>query len=826
VVTGTSGANPGEPYHIKIEFTPAAGDNLTVKSIGIWLPQGFNYTTGSGTLEKLSHSNECYPDSVDNTTVPGGQSVVWSYNSPYPHFAAFPDVDPEALTMTTDITFNYTPPADKPTQMPLAMPWITTDMDPFCPNPNNVPISWDTDSRFFKITSATGDTRIEAYSSKSDMRKLGDAIAGDYVAIGNSLMTGLNASHVRTHLESSSPFTVSSIPPAADVIYAYLYWSGFQYDQNVFSDTCSNFNNWDIVNQTRVPTADNETSGIWNTAPCWDDIDETTYNDNDYMTGTTDSGGYKLFNFSPFSIPAGSTIADLTIYIRARDSTSSSHPSNDIRPYIKVNGTTYSNVFSDTDPGTDFTTYSFAYTTNPNTSSAWTLADINGTGTHPLQEFGVYSSDLKPDIDISMVYAQVNYSLWTISSNQFQGRGSSNATTEQRTLTMNNNTTIDLSSYAPGTVAVYWEQTKGGTLESSDNLYFALSGNGGNTWSSNIEAFHGNNPASPKYYIVPDAYKGSNFKIRFYFNFNDSAEYVYLDDIKVFYLPPDTSITFQINGQQVYLDADGNPQAGSGNLTASSSAVMVNEVGVLPPNFGYSYACYRDVSKLVKKYPVVPGEPHHTGNAVYTVGAVSAQINEQVSYAGWSLIIIYGSPNTAGRYIYLRDIRDVFAFNPGNPPGPEVGTNLDFDQDGVPGGKVTGFTFPNPITDKNGHILDTIAAKLTCFVGEGDDHSYVTGGDYLRITGQQSEISEYLSNSASPPDDVWNGYSYPGTFSEGVDIDTFEVPWASNILTPGDTELTLDLYSPQDAYNLIYIIMSVRSETTTSGTTHYMISNN
>jgi hypothetical protein len=771
----------------------------------------------------LSHSNECYPDSVDNTTVPGGQTVVWSYDEDYPLFTDFPGVDSQTIPMTLNFDFRYTPPAEHPNSLPLAMPWITTDMDPFCPNPNNVPISWDTDSRFFKITSATGDTRIEAYSSKSDMRKLGDAIAGDYVAIGNSLMTGLNASHVRTHLEPSSPFTVSSIPPAADVIYAYLYWSGFQYDQNVFSDTCSNFNNWDR-GQDRVPTADGDISGTWDTSPCWDDVDETTPNYADYMTGTTDGGGYKLFSFYPFEIPPGSAIENLTVYVSAKDV---SNGNNDIRPAIKINGvadpyypTTGNN------PGNGWTTYSYSYNTNPNTLSAWTAADLNGTGTHPLQQFGVYSDDLKPDIDISMVYAQVNYSLWTISSNQFQGRGSSNATTEQRTLTMNNNTTIDLSSYAPGTVAVYWEQTKGGTLESSDNLCFALSGNGGNTWSSNIEAFHGNNPARPKYYIVPDAYKGSNFKIRFYFNFNDSAEYVYLDDIKVFYLPPDTSITFQINGQQVYLDADGNPQAGSGNLTASSSAVMVNEVGVLPPNFGYSYACYRDVSKLVKKYPVVPGEPHHTGNAVYTVGAVSAQINEQVSYAGWSLIIIYGSPNTAGRYIYLRDIRDVFAFNPGNPPGPEVGTNLDFDQDGVPGGKVTGFTFPNPITDKNGHILDTIAAKLTCFVGEGDDQSYVTGGDYVRITGQQSEISEYLSNSASPWNDVWNGYSYPGTFSEGVDIDTFEVPWASNILTPGDTELTLDLYSPQDAYNLIYIIMSVRSETTTSGTTHYMISSN
>ena len=62
--------------------------------------------------------------------------------------------------------------------------------------------------------------------------------------------------------------------------------------------------------------------------------------------------------------------------------------------------------------------------------------------------------------------------------------------------------------------------------------------------------------------LFPTAYMTSNFKIRFYFNFDDPAEYVYLDNIKVYYMPPDTSITFKINNQQVYLDGNGNPQAG------------------------------------------------------------------------------------------------------------------------------------------------------------------------------------------------------------------------------------------------------------------------
>jgi hypothetical protein len=63
--------------------------------------------------------------------------------------------------------------------------------------------------------------------------------------------------------------------------------------------------------------------------------------------------------------------------------------------------------------------------------------------------------------------------------------------------------------------------------------------------------------------------------------------------------------------------------------------------------------------------------------------------------------------------------------------------------------------------------------------------------------------------------------SYPG-----VDVDTFIVLWADGILTPKDTSLHLDMVSGTDAWNLIYFIMSVRSETVTSGTGHYLIDSN
>ena len=827
VVSGTAGAVVGQPYRIKIDFVPASGDNLTIKSVGVWLPEGFTFVAGNSTLEQTGHSYTKIPTVTDHC---GGQAIVWSYNSPYPLFTSFPNFVSDNGTYTSSIYFSYRPPANDPTKMPTGIAWVTTQMADSTgapkadwEEPENVPISWDVDTRIYKIDSVAGGTKVEAYTSKMELHTLGDAACGDYVAVGNSLMNNPYNHYYRTLL-SSSDATVSTIPANGDVLNAYLYWSGWRNDgTTIFTDSCSDFSDWDRSCQNRVPIADNTTIGTWNTAPCWDDVNKTTTNDTTYMTGVTDTGASILFNFSPFTIPAGSTITDLTIYIRAKDSSSTG--TNNIRPYLKVNGTTYSDTFTGDNPGSSFTTYSYSYTTNPNTGAAWTTDDINGAGTHPLQLFGVYSNDLSPDINISMVYAQVNYSRWTISSGQFRGQGLATADTASQTLTLKNG--IDIHSYSAGTIAVSWSQSESGTLESTDALYYAISGDGGATWSSNYLVFRDDDPHAYGSFIVPAAYMTSNFKIRFYFNFNDSAEYIYLDNITVQHVLPDTSVVFKINGQQVSLDAGGEPQLG-GEVTSGTSQVIIN-------SSGFSYACKADVSKLVKKYPVVAGEQHHNGDATYTVGSVTAITGNEISYAGWSLIIVYFSPETAGHYLYLRD---VFSYTVG-------GEDLDFDGDGNPGGDVTGFVIPEPIRDQNGNITETNAATLTCFVGEGDSWY---AGDFVALNAPSTY---YLSqppnpedipdsyklwdgititsptpvNTAASPNNVWNSQSI-GVSEPGIDIDKFNVTWASQSLKPGDTKLHLDMYTNVDQWNLIYMILSVRSKVSIGGTDHYIISDN
>lgn len=786
MVTGTT---TGETtYKIKINFTPDEGEeeDLYVDSIGIWLPLGFEYDTGSSNLEE--DPDEPYYSVPTASDHAGGQAVIWDL-SPSVAFTSFPGVTPGEMPLSTHITFNYTP--SQPGTSPAATAWMETS------GVSDVPLSWDIDTRIYKITSAAGNTEIEAYSAKCEIRKMGTAIAGDYKAVGNSLMTNEHWDwwEIReTKLDESSA-EVSDIPSSAVAMAAYLYWSGWFKEgvtTDIFSDTCSNFDNWDRSGSsgspTEVPTSDGDISGTWNTSPCWDDVDETTPNDSDYMTGTWDWGGYKLFNFSPFTIPPGATITDLTVYVRARRT--SGWGTCEIRPSIKVNGTRYNTTATSNNPGSSFDTYSYSYTTNPSTGSAWTAEDLNGTGSHPLQQFGVYSSDLNPDVQVSMVYAQVTYgdSRWTINSNRFQGQGSGSATTEQRTLTLKNS--LDLSSCTPGSVTVSWDQAENGYLDYSDTLYFAISSDGGNTWSSNMEVFHDDNPDSSFYYTIPDEYLTDNFKIRFYFNFDEANEYVYLDNIQVVETAyvPDTTCDFKINSHEE-------------EITADEWEILENNPGE------YSYACHTDVTPLVKTYSNLGDYENHTGNALYTVGGVDADEgidgdpDYHWAYAGWSLIIIYSSPETAGHQLYLYD---TFFWAPVSP-------NVDWDGDGEPGGDITGFYIPDPSED----IVEyPDAATLTCFVAEGDNW---LSGDKLVFEGEA--LSDGFTSS-----NVWNSKSV-GMSEDGMDIDTFHITWESGLLEPGDTTAQLDMPNPNENWNLIYIILSMRSETTTGGTVHYLLRN-
>ncbi len=405
---------------------------------------------------------------------------------------------------------------------------------------------------------------------------------------------------------------------------------------------------------------------------------------------------------------------------------------------------------------------------------------------------------------------------WSYTGHYFRGHSTEPEGDPERFLT---STSLDYSSVPSSAVAeVRWDQWEYGTLESDDTLLYSFWD--GSSWSDNYTAFSDDIDDTSKRFstTIPYAYwyGNSDFKFRLYFGgFTETSgtdEYVYIDNIAASWYVPvaDTSAYFEINGKRVYYDEYGDPQEDlfdSEELTATE-----DQWSYVDNRRGYSYACKLEVTKLVQAFSdngstlTLDGN----GNGSYTVGNVDGDLNDQLSWGGWSIIVVYASPETAGHRLYLYDR---FAFNQGYE-------NTDFDFDGEPGGDISGFIVPDIIEGDS----DPYAGHMTCFVGEGDDG---IEGDKALFTGQ-SGYSMYLYNEESDWDNVWDS-KFPGMTVDGVDVDSFDIPWenaSSNpLLVPGDTTSHLDIRSDgSDAWNLVYLILSLRSKTTIGGTTHYMIS--
>jgi len=278
--------------------------------------------------------------------------------------------------------------------------------------------------------------------------------------------------------------------------------------------------------------------------------------------------------------------------------------------------------------------------------------------------------------------------------------------------------------------------------------------------------------------------------------------------------------------------ADGSGTYTLGHASQGSTSV-INKVrsGDSQSSHTYSFTFYN--TSNYTGYPL--GTPAHKLPGESSYGG-----RYNASYAGWSLVIIYSSTDTKGHQLYLYDIS-----NPNFKFKESYQSDMDFDGDGKVGGKISGFLVPQPVAG------ETIAAKLTCFIGEGDADSGHSG-DFIAFNAPSQYTDTYshsltipdtyklwdgvtcTGNTSTSPNNVWNSMSR-GASASGVDIDTFYIPWQTGgqvpygnpnfngLLHPGDTWTQINLPSPNDGVTLSYIIVSFRSATTTGGTITYLI---
>ena len=417
---------------------------------------------------------------------------------------------------------------------------------------------------------------------------------------------------------------------------------------------------------------------------------------------------------------------------------------------------------------------------------------------------------------------------WSISYGEFRGQGGGSVA--QRTLTMhiNDNPThnLDLSPYPGQEVTVSWEQREAQfgwweQLESGDCLKYAFSRDG--TWSEDFVAFCNDDPSSSFSDTIPDEYLTDSFKMRFFVDFDQTNEYVYIDDI-----------TISVSAGSSVEDTKVNRVMFNGNQITTSQWQVASTPDSGAPD-SWCYSCFYDATQIVRAaldpdtksgtftlghwlegsgynlYPSgVTGYPLATP-ASCTYGCMQYQW----TYAGWSLVIIYSSPETQGHQLYLFD---TFRY-------VKVHTTLDF--------PISGFLVPDPVGGEQ------IAAHITCFVGDGDEHYPY---DFIALLDAEPSVPSYQidddyklwdgitcdDNSESSPNNVWNSRSAELTAS-GIDIDTFQVPWSSGLLEPGDTSAWVILGnassnpSAAELIMVVYIIISFRSETTSGGSISYLI---
>jgi hypothetical protein len=163
-----------------------------------------------------------------------------------------------------------------------------------------------------------------------------------------------------------------------------------------------------VATQTRAPTSDESVTGTWSgvVGSRWTLVDDyPSVATNDLLTGGT-TAAVITFGFSAFSIPASST--SISVQVMYFDGEAASG-ANNCGGRLKVGGA-YFNAATHNPAGTAGTTQTDNWATNPQTSAAWTVDQVNGVGANALQAFGMNSTDSNPTWRFSSIQVQVTYS--------------------------------------------------------------------------------------------------------------------------------------------------------------------------------------------------------------------------------------------------------------------------------------------------------------------------------------------------------------------------------------------------------------------------------
>ena len=161
------------------------------------------------------------------------------------------------------------------------------------------------------------------------------------------------------------------------------------------------------ADQTFYPTGDDAGEANWDLSEGSDYyalVDETPHDSDTTYIYRQDSNAYEAFT-SSISLPAG-TILSVKVYVTDYEQAGAVRCGY----YLKVNGTKYSGSSTHSSESS-WIESSYTWTNNPDTSASWVKEDVEGSGSNPLQSFGVYASsmDASDELRVTQVRLVVVY---------------------------------------------------------------------------------------------------------------------------------------------------------------------------------------------------------------------------------------------------------------------------------------------------------------------------------------------------------------------------------------------------------------------------------
>lgn len=166
--------------------------------------------------------------------------------------------------------------------------------------------------------------------------------------------------------------------------------------------------------QQRLPTSDSATYNEWTASgggSKFADVDDTIGADDADTTYISEAFGglpsVQAFGFTAFSITS-SAITNVQVVAIARQTGANGQ----LRGGLRIGVGTVNDYQSAAQAlSGSYTTYTFTFATNPQTTAAWTEAEVEGTdGTNPLVEFYVRGqSATSGELRITNAYIVVNY---------------------------------------------------------------------------------------------------------------------------------------------------------------------------------------------------------------------------------------------------------------------------------------------------------------------------------------------------------------------------------------------------------------------------------